>query len=396
MCLTPIMIDNPYYNSPIRAPDFHLLHDTVHAKLPVPCGRCSVCIHLKQQYLVQRVQMESLSHDLFYGTLTYNQESLPIAEIDDFRFAYADYSDWQKMIKMIRKDYPEFKFRYMLVSEYGAKKHRPHYHFILSFPRTSEHLSDKVSLAYRLFHIFLSYWRRNYGSTRSPIWKPLCTYVNRGVKYNYDLHYLDPNSSVDGLDGVSFYVSKYILKYDKFVEKFKSKLYFNLDPFDFKTAWDLFRPRILLSKGFGSPDDPKVISHITHGINFALSLPDAFYPYYISLVNGSTFPLSPYYSKRFLNEDSAITFRSRLPDQIISESDIVNFDRKQEQLAKVRYFLYNRTSDGDFDDIDDINSKIQIDGNYSTANLEDQVFAVSWKDFDFDRDHDPTDCDDLL
>lgn len=127
MCLTPIWIDNLNYNHPRakKDPKFALLHNVVDRKIPVPCGRCMTCVHLRQIYLVQRVQMESLNNDLFYGTLTYNQESLPIADYGSIKFAFADFSDWQKMIKMVRKDYPDLKFRYMLVSEYGGKKHRP-------------------------------------------------------------------------------------------------------------------------------------------------------------------------------------------------------------------------------------------------------------------------------
>ncbi len=125
MCLSPILIDNPYYNSPVKDAVFRYIHDTKNTKMPVPCGRCASCIHLKQIYLVQRVQMEALNNDLFYGTLTYNNDMLPKAEYGDIKFAYPDFSDWQNMIKMIRKDYPDLNFKYMLVSEYGGRKHRP-------------------------------------------------------------------------------------------------------------------------------------------------------------------------------------------------------------------------------------------------------------------------------
>lgn len=161
-------------------------------------------------------------------------------------------------------------------------------------------LAEKYSTAHKFFYIFLRYWRRNYGSTRFPNWRPLCTYKRTKFKYNYDLHWLDPNSSKDGLDGVSFYVTKYCLKFDKWVDKFKSFLYYNLSEDDYPCAYDKFRPRVLLSKGFGSPADPDVVSHIRNGIQFALQSPTAFYAYYISRRNGATYPLAPYYSKRFL------------------------------------------------------------------------------------------------
>ena len=134
MCLAPIMIRNTNYLSPIKDKDYHILHDTIHEFLPVPCGRCASCVHLRQVYLIQRVQMEAINNDLFYGTLTYNEDSLPRVKYGDIEFAYPDFSDWQKMIKMIRKDYPHLKFKYMLVSEYGGKKHRPIFTFFCRSP----------------------------------------------------------------------------------------------------------------------------------------------------------------------------------------------------------------------------------------------------------------------
>lgn len=394
MCLTPIMIDNPNYQSQVSDGTYHLLHDTVHQKIPVPCGRCSSCVHLRQIYITQRVQMESLNNDLFYGTLTYNQDSLPIAEYSDFSFAYPDFTDWQKMIKLIRKDFPDLKFKYMLVSEYGGKKKRPHFHFILSLPRTSDLLAEKWSKATELFDIFLRYWRRNIAppiwspkrqkfiaNSRSPIWQPLCTYVRRGNKYNYDLHWLDPNSSKDGLDGVSFYVSKYLLKYDDWIDKFKSKLFYSLPHDQYKEAWDKFRPRILFSKFFGSPDDVDVRNHIIRGINFALNT-SAFFPYFVSRVDGSTYPLSPYYSKRFLTVPQQLVFVSRRPDTTLSDSDVHDFDVQQENLSRVRSFLKSQSSSFDYDDISDINIQTFYDyANSSRLLGEAQDFATDWEDF---------------
>lgn len=133
MCQAPITIKNPDYHSPVKDKNYHLTHNTKDKYIVVPCGTCATCIQLRQQYLVQRVQMEAINHDLYFGTLTYNQECLPTAKFGDFEFAYPDISDWQKMIKMIRKDFPSLKFKYMLVSEYGGKKHRP---IFISFCRS--------------------------------------------------------------------------------------------------------------------------------------------------------------------------------------------------------------------------------------------------------------------
>lgn len=382
MCLAPILIKNPNYGSQIRSPTYHTMYNTTDTHIAVPCGRCATCIHLRQMYLVQRVQMEALNHDLFFGTLTYNQECLPRSKFGDIEFAHVDISDWQKMIKMIRKDYPQYKFKYLLVTEYGGRKHRPHIHFILSLPKFGNSLAEKCGCAYDLFNIFLKYWRRNSGSTRSPIWSPLCTYVHRGNSYNYDLHYLDPNSSKDGIDGVSFYVTKYVLKYDDWIDKFKSKLYFTLSEQDYKDAWSLFRPRCLISKGFGSPDDPDVQDHIYKGIEFALRQPDAFFPFYLSRQDGSTFPLAPYYSKRFMTIEAQLVFVSRRPDELISADDIDDFDKDQAHLSDVRSFLRSSNLAFEESDIDDVNLNINLDYGLFTQNSKlGEEFATDWEDF---------------
>lgn len=382
MCLAPTKIKNTHFGKIRADPVYNVINDVYHQYIEVPCGRCATCIHLKQIYLIQRVQMEAVSHDLFYGTLTYNNDSLPVSQYGDIKFAHVDFSDWQKMIKMIRKNHPELKFRYLLVNEYGSSKHRPHYHFILSLPREDTSLACRLSRAERLFKIFLKYWRRNYGSTRSPVWKPLCTYrrvkTAQGWKYNYDLHYLDPNSSKDGLDGVSFYVTKYIMKFDDWADKFKSVLFFNLSEDDYKEALSKFRPRFLISKHFGAPDDPAVIAHIVKGINVALANQEAFYPFFVSRVDGSTYPLAPYYSKRFLRIESQLEFIRRRPDRILTETDLQNFDTQQKRLSDSRNLLRSNLTDFDYD-MSDINSTVYGIPEKTTPVVDE--FATDWEDF---------------
>lgn len=311
------MIKNVNYGNTSKLSRFK---DTSAQFIVVPCGRCSVCLHLKQQYFVQRIQMEALSHDFYMLTLTYNNESLKHYDCGDLSFAYADVSDWQKMIKMIRKheDLPPFK--YFLVSEYGGKRHRPHFHAILSFPKDdTQTLADRWSFEIKLNHIFMKNWRTNVGSSRKPIWKPLFEYHCTRKRRNFDLHYCDPSSSTKGLDDVAFYVSKYVLKFDKWADKFKAKLYFNLPEDEYKEALKVFYPKKLISKGFGSISDPKVYDHLVRGIELALADPNAFYPYFISPVDGSTYPLSPYYSSKLLTFQDLDIFNSRKP--LINDND---------------------------------------------------------------------------
>lgn len=100
MCLSPFLVKNINYGIKHK---YRKYIDTTSTFIAVPCGRCPVCLSLKQQYLVQRVQMEALSHDLYFMTLTYNNDMLPVKTIGEFTFAYVDISDFQKMVKMIRK-----------------------------------------------------------------------------------------------------------------------------------------------------------------------------------------------------------------------------------------------------------------------------------------------------
>ena len=361
MCLKPILIKNVNYGN---TSSLARIKDTTSQFIPVPCGRCSVCLQLKQQYALQRIQMEALDHDFYFGTLTYNNESLRVVESGEFKLNYADISDWQKMIKRIRRreNLPDFK--YMIVSEYGGRRHRPHFHFILSFPKNkSDTLADRWSFALRLHDIFLKYWKRNIAdplwspkrqkfipNSWRPIWQPLCTFVRNYRGYNFDLHYVDPWSSKNGIEDVAFYVSKYVLKYDKWVDKLKSKLYFNLPEDEYKEVWDKMRPRRLMSKGFGSPSSQVVADHINKGIALAVADRSAKYPYFISPVDGSTYPLAPYFAARFMRLQDLEIFHDRNPsltgfDRMLdseSEYTVDEIVEKERKFGVVRDYLNDR------------------------------------------------------
>lgn len=399
MCLSPIPIKNINYGNTSK---LGFLADTTSQYILIPCGLCSVCLQLKQQYLVQRVQMEALSHDLYFGTLTYNNESLKHHIVGEFNLSYVDISDWQKMIKMIRKHEHLPPFKYFLVTEYGGRRHRPHIHFILSFPKDDKQtLADKWSFQQYLFDVFLKYWRRNRGSTRYPLWQNLCSYYRTPRSYNYDLHYLDPYASSKGLDDIAFYVSKYCLKYDKWVDKLKSKLYFNLSEDEFKTAWEKIKPKRLISKGFGSafdtycneclvsPQDPKVIEHLNKGIKLALEDSDALFPYFISPVNGQTFPLAPYFSKRLLSVPEQIVFNSRKPvltdyDMMLDSSkdlSVQQIDTKFKQFAIIQDWLMTRHTLED--DSADNTNYFSIEPEYETKKTPSFLSSDfdDWDDF---------------
>ena len=129
MCISPIQIKNPYLG--LGHLGLNRLHDTVNSYINVPCGHCPACTSLRQSWINQRVQMESLDNYLFYGTLTYKEDMVPWVHIGEYNLRVPDMSDFTKMVKRLRNE--GMKFSYIVVSEYGGKTYRPHYHFMLSF-----------------------------------------------------------------------------------------------------------------------------------------------------------------------------------------------------------------------------------------------------------------------
>lgn len=300
MCDSPNLIKNPFYG--LEKVGINFLRDTTSAYIPVPCGHCATCIALRQSYFVQRCQCEQFDNYLFMGTLTYQQSMIPIIEVNGRKLKYPDWSHVQKMIKRIRQNYDLLSFRVYFVSEYGSEKHRPHFHFILSYPKTEkdERLQryEAMNLEKKFFDLFLKEWRVNVGSRRNPLYKPLCRYVVKNGRSTYDLHYIDPSLTDAGEADVSFYVTKYILKSDKWLDRLKSALKLNLSPDEFEKVWKLLKPKCCPSKCWGNPDSENTKRHIRKGIELAKESQSEF-PFFINPVSGQTFPLSPFYQKRF-------------------------------------------------------------------------------------------------
>lgn len=129
MCISPIRIKNP--NLGMTGPNAQF-KDCVSRFIEVPCGVCADCVASRQMQLVQRLQVESLVNHLFFCTLTYNNECLPVVTTSTGYFIrFADVTDVQKMFKRLRKKNAFGRpFRYLAVSELGSKKGRPHLTFI--------------------------------------------------------------------------------------------------------------------------------------------------------------------------------------------------------------------------------------------------------------------------
>lgn len=325
--------------------------------------------------------MEELNNHLFMVTLTYRQSMLRHLVVNGRKLYYADFTDLQKMFKRLRNR--GHKFSYMAVSEYGGKHHRPHFHLLLSVPKNkNDTFHDCLNLEYRLQDLILGEWRRNYGSDKAPKYKDLCQLVITPYGRTFDLHYVNPSLTDNGSSDVGFYVTKYVLKADKWVDRLKSALKLNLEPDKFQEVWKLLRPRVCVSKSFGSYDDPDVISHIRKGIDFAKLIPDAKFPYFINPVTGQTFPLSPLYQKRFLTiTDREVFFnRNKVQDDGFAFSDDRNIMKENvsdNRLNHVRNVVNSRLSS--FDEFYDNEELSQLDVSNIDVVSQPEIVDDDWQ-----------------
>lgn len=129
-CLHPIFIRNPNYdNDPLNEP----------LQIPVPCGRCELCLHTVAQEWCRRLEIEwKCSESSVFVTLTYSDDKIPLFRPELRLYADApsispmvSKRDVQLFFKRLRKSYPESNIRYFLCAEYGPGTYRPHYHCII-------------------------------------------------------------------------------------------------------------------------------------------------------------------------------------------------------------------------------------------------------------------------
>lgn len=291
MCLSPITILNP--NRGNASAGFTYLSDTTHKYIQVPCGHCSQCASMRQGFFNQRIQMESLRSDLFFFTLTYNDESLIYAHAGKYDIPIPYYPDVQNMCKRIRR--AGYKIRITYVSEYGTRRHRPHFHGILAVERKYDKSLNPLgylNVEKDFKRLFMKEWRRNYGTSLNPVYLPLFTPVYKKARLTtFDFHYIEP--IIDHDNDVSFYVSKYIQKYDSRTHKLLSKIELDntLSNDETKYLTHLIKPRCVMSKDFGDFSYPPIRTYIRKCID-DLSTP---LPQFYDIYTGKSCLLSPYY-----------------------------------------------------------------------------------------------------
>lgn len=347
MCISPILIPNPNYGFKGR---YAFMKDCASRYIKVPCGVCSECVHNRQLGLVQRCICESMSGYPFFCTLTYNNESLPVVSCSDGRdICFSDFSDVTNMIKRLRKSNAFGRpFRYLAVSELGSKRARPHFHllfFVQKFP--DDTIYTPLQLEPILFKSVLLEWRRNYGSSRQPDYRPLCTFVQKfhagKIKSTFDLHYVCPSPLNGSSTDVLFYVTKYMLKPSNKAIRLQRALKLNLPEDEYDRIWSKVKPRWISSLNFGFGVyglQPKGMSYsdrvdiLSKTDSFKLvrdsivrSANSSDFPAFYDPESGKALPLSRYWRSfgNLYTEQDAITFFYKNPHQF---EDNVTIDER--------------------------------------------------------------------
>lgn len=299
MCIHPRLIKNPNYGAKGY---LSKVKDTQSQYIRVPCGYCLECIRSRQSQVMQRALMMCFDYHPFFITLTYNPDSLPIWTFSNGRqVPFADIRDPQLMFKRIRKEnLIERPIKWILCSELGTKKGRPHFHCLLFVRKLPcDDYNTCVTLESRLFKLILSQWKRNYGTSLAPDWRPLCTYVRKyfhgELKYNFDLVYVFRNST-RSIKDVSFYVTKYLLKPSDRAIKLQRALRLNLSEEEYNSSWNHIKPRCSWSKDFGLPKSPRVRKYLERCISQSLVSGSEFPQFFCD--DGKSFPLARYYRSK--------------------------------------------------------------------------------------------------
>lgn len=329
MCLNPILIKNPnadlsgrryYLNDAIDAlgknPKYKGIHDNG-VYMYVPCGTCEECCHKKQMYLIQRCQEQSKDSHIIFCTNTYKDSMLPGIEVNNGYHRCVLWSDFVNMMKRCRRKNILPEYKYLCVNEYGGNTHRPHLHYLLFVKKLSPDESPfKVYEYAEKFEKFMLSgpgWSRNFSRNwRKPLYSPISDF--RKFANGHSTYDVDP--VLGDSENVSFYVSKYLCKFDPWIKKKQQAFRLNLSPEDYYFYWNIIKPRILVSKHFGLTDETP--DYIRECISFSLA--NDYGPCYYNSVGFSS-PLSPYYRRLYLDLDSAYAFARKNPDRLDSDSN---------------------------------------------------------------------------
>lgn len=102
--------------------------------IEIPCGKCIGCRLDYSRQWADRMALEAKQYaddELWFFTLTYDNEHLPMVVKNGNAAATLCKRDVQLFMKSLRKHFSEQKIRFFCSGEYGPKTNRPHYHMVL-------------------------------------------------------------------------------------------------------------------------------------------------------------------------------------------------------------------------------------------------------------------------
>lgn len=379
MCLAPNYLPNPWYfgigkhreEMEKRYP-YWFLHDTTNIMMRVPCGVCSECLQNRQNEFVQRCYMLMKYSYTLFGTLTYQNSQIPWIKVNGRQIKFADIRDFQLFIHRLRKSGILPDFRYLCVTEYGddkvledgsirKSKHRPHFHFLIFIPyrydskdkyQVDNYAGYEYASAVEQFISGSNGWIRNYGDSRNALNFGLSRFIKSPNSYTYDCHYV----TGVGDNKVTYYVTKYVLKFSDYVNKLQSALRLNLPEDEYFRVWSIIRPKLLVSKGLGIKQitgcdwpaqyvDECIDKDLSEQIDFACLNGSE-----VANINieGKQYPLCDYYKKRLMTQQQRVTlhnnkyeagpFEDETNDMEVPMEDYRNeFEKQKEKQIKFNY-----------------------------------------------------------
>lgn len=191
-----------------------------------------------------------------------DSEDLQYKSVD---FAYADIHHLQLLFKRLRNfgTFGDRNWKYLAVSELGKDRGRPHFHVLFFVEKRPDDLDSNLkpkadvlrSLESRLWKDVFKGWSCNVGSRKNPVYEQNFRYAKKwsfGKLYtNFDVHWVDPSKTSSGVQNVSFYVTKYLLKGSARDAGRKAFLALNCADDVFRSVWNMIRCRMVASKGLG-------------------------------------------------------------------------------------------------------------------------------------------------
>lgn len=206
MCIKPVKIYNRFCNTVhyrseqgcvIEVPQHLFSHSRY---IDVPCGKCAECRNTYIESIYQRAYVESQSSYVYFVTLTYDNEHLPVVVLPSGKkIYYSCYDDIQSMFDRFRKKFSR-EYRYLCVNEYGDTNYRPHFHILLFVAKHSNDTkSTPLFIESEIFSTLGKYFSKNVGTRKLPKYESLFTYhykmVNGKLYSNYFVKYVDPYTS---------------------------------------------------------------------------------------------------------------------------------------------------------------------------------------------------------